>query len=499
MTQLQYSEHPPLRAAPERVSPFVSRLRGPGTAARRAWRGAYLRRVVIADATAAVVASVVALLVHTGRITAWPFGAPPAVAAAFPAVWVVALLVSRSYDKTSLWEGPEEFRRVFLCTVSLVACIGTVSWAFRWDVARDLVLVAVPVAATVTVAFRLLQRSWLRRERAQGRFLQTTLLVGHRSGVSALHEQLVREPGAGYEVVGCCLPSDVSSGVLFDGLPVLGGPEDVAAVVRRYEVDTVAVLPSRELDGVALRRLGWELEKTSAELLLAPAVTEIAGPRVRVRPVCGLSLLQMGRPELRGVRGMIKTTSDWAGAALILIVLAPVLLGVAVAVKSTSPGPVFFRQERVGREGRTFSMLKFRTMEDGAERLRHQLVQQNEGNGVLFKMRFDPRVTRVGRVLRRYSLDELPQLVNVLRGEMSLVGPRPPLSDEVARYDPDMHRRFLVKPGMTGLWQVSGRSHLSWDDTVRVDIQYVEHWSLFLDLMILARTFRAVVRGDGAF
>jgi exopolysaccharide biosynthesis polyprenyl glycosylphosphotransferase len=500
MSQLQYSEEaPPLRVAPERVSPFISRLRGPGTAARRAWRGTYLRRLVIADAAAAVVASAAAVLVHTGQVIPWPLAAPPAVAVAFPAVWVVALLVSRGYDKRSLWEGPEEFRRVFLCTVSLVACIGTISWAFDGDISRDFVLVAVPLAATVTVVFRLLQRSWLRRERARGRLLQTTLLVGHPNGIAALHEQLVREPGAGYEVVGCCLPSAVSSGGFFDGLPVLGGPDDVASVVRRFEVDTVAVLPSRELDGVALRRLGWELEKTSAELLLAPAVTEIAGPRVRIRPVCGLSLLQMGRPELGGVRRLVKRAFDFAGACLGLIALAPVLLGVAVAVKSTSPGPVFFRQERVGRDGRSFKMLKFRTMEDGAERLLHQLAQHDEGNGVLFKMRRDPRVTRVGRVLRRYSVDELPQLVNVLKGEMSLVGPRPPLQDEVARYDHVMHRRFLVKPGMTGLWQVSGRSRLSWNDSVRVDVQYVEHWSLFLDLMILARTFRAVVRGDGAF
>jgi exopolysaccharide biosynthesis polyprenyl glycosylphosphotransferase len=270
-------------------------------------------------------------------------------------------------------------------------------------------------------------------------------------------------------------------------------------VVRKYEVDTVAVLPSPELDGDELRRLGWELESTHADLLLAPAVTEIAVPRVRIRPVCGLSLLHMTRPELRGWRRAVKATFDRAGAALTLLLLLPVLALLALAVKTTSRGPVFFGQVRVGQDGRTFRMLKFRSMADGAEHLVGQLTQRSTGNGVLFKMTHDPRVTRVGRVLRRWSLDELPQLVNVLRGDMSLVGPRPPLPIEVERYGLEMRRRFAVKPGLTGLWQVSGRSDLSWDESLRIDVHYVENWSLVMDLMIIWRTFGAVVRGRGAY
>jgi exopolysaccharide biosynthesis polyprenyl glycosylphosphotransferase len=273
----------------------------------------------------------------------------------------------------------------------------------------------------------------------------------------------------------------------------------VVAAVAQYEVDTVAVLPCPELDGPALRRLGWELEDTQAELLLAPAVTEIVGPRVRIRPVSGLPLLHMERPELRGVRRLTKEAFDRVSAAVGVLLLSPILVGIALAVKASSRGPVLFRQERVGRDGRTFSMLKFRSMVVGADRMADRLAGDSDGNGVLFKKRADPRVTRVGRVLRRYSLDELPQLFNVLRGDMSLVGPRPPLQREVEQYGRDMHRRFLVKPGLTGLWQVSGRSDLSWDDSVRIDVRYVENWSLAFDFMILWKTAGAVVRGSGAY
>jgi exopolysaccharide biosynthesis polyprenyl glycosylphosphotransferase len=259
------------------------------------------------------------------------------------------------------------------------------------------------------------------------------------------------------------------------------------------------VLPCPELDGPALRRLGWGLEGTQAELLLAPAVTEIVGSRVRIRPVSGLPLLHMERPELRGVRRLTKEAFDRVSATLGLLLLSPLLVGIALAVTVTSRGPVLFRQERVGRDGRTFSMLKFRSMVVGADRMVDQLAADSDGNGILFKKRADPRVTRVGRVLRRYSLDELPQLINVLKGDMSLVGPRPPLQREVEQYGHDMHRRFLVKPGLTGLWQVSGRSDLSWDDSVRIDVRYVENWSLAFDFMILWKTAGAVVRGSGAY
>lgn len=301
--------------------------------------------------------------------------------------------------------------------------------------------------------------------------------------------------------MGCVLPGGhtLPAESVFAGVPVLGGFDDVVAVVERFSVDTVAVLPSPELDGPALRRLGWDLEQTQAELLLAPAITEIAGPRVRIRPVCGLPLLHMEKPDLRGIRRVAKETVDRTASALALLLMLPLLLGIAAAVGLSSRGGVFYRQERVGRDGQAFSMLKFRSMVTGADAMTDHLAGSNDGNGVLFKQKTDARVTRVGKVLRRFSLDELPQLLNVVRGDMSLVGPRPPLPTEVERYGFDMHRRFLVKPGITGLWQISGRSDLSWDDSVRIDVRYVENWSLTFDFMILWKTVGAVLRGSGAY
>jgi exopolysaccharide biosynthesis polyprenyl glycosylphosphotransferase len=479
---------------------FTSRLRGEGTLARRAWRSQYVRATVVADAALAGLAGAVGYLVRFGPEVAALTGALW-IALVLPLVWVGAMLVARTYEQRFLWVGAEEFRRVFSAAVMLLAAVGTLSWAFKLEVARGFVVVALPLATVLTLGQRYARRQRLHRERARGQFQQTTLLVGHRGGVAALDDQLDREGYHGYRVIGCCLPADQQhpGEDAFNGLPVLGGLDAVAEVVARYEVDTVAVLPCPELDGAALRRLGWALEKTEAELLLAPAVTEVVGPRVRIRPVGGLPLMHMERPELRGIRRVAKGCADGAAALLGIILLAPVLLGIALAVKVSSPGPVFFRQERVGRDGRIFSMLKFRSMVTGADQMAQLLEADNDGNGVLYKRKDDPRVTRIGKHLRRYSLDELPQLFNVLRGEMSLVGPRPPLQNEVDTYGVDMHRRFLVKPGLTGLWQVSGRSDLSWDDSVRIDIRYVENWSLMFDFWILWKTVGAVLRGSGAY
>ncbi len=491
------------RRGPRRTLWSAAPLLGEGANARRAWRSVYVRRTALADACCAALAGLTGYLVRFGPEPAGPVYAHPPfwLAVLLPVIWVAAMLISRSYEQRFLWIGPEEFRRVFAAAVLLLATVGTVSWAFKLEVARGFVVLALPLAALLTLVQRYARRQRLHRQRRHGRFLQTTVLVGHRNGVESLRDQMAREAYHGYRLIGVCLPPGPGDEIAdaFNGLPVLGGLDEVADVVIRYQVDTVAVLPCPELDGAALRRLGWELEKTDAELLLAPAITEIVGPRVRIRPVSGLPLLHMERPELRGVRRLTKELVDHTAAVAGLVLFGPVLLGIAAAIKLTSRGPVFFRQERVGRDGRPFRMLKFRTMIDGADRMVSAFEASSDGNGVLFKKRNDPRVTRIGRVLRRYSLDEVPQLINVLKGDMSLVGPRPPLQSEVERYGFVMRRRFLVKPGLTGLWQVSGRSDLSWDDSVRIDVRYVENWSLTFDLMILWKTLGAVLRGVGAY
>jgi len=261
----------------------------------------------------------------------------------------------------------------------------------------------------------------------------------------------------------------------------------------------VVIADSHTVAGEALRSLAWQLEGTGVQLVVAPAVTQVAGPRIVIRPIAGLPLLQVDEPELSGGQRLLKETFDRIAAALMLVLLSPVLLVLALVVRTGSRGPALYRQVRVGRDGREFTMLKFRTMVRGADTQVDELADLNESDGVLFKIRDDPRTTRNGRWMRRHSLDELPQLWNVLVGQMSIVGPRPPLPSEVQRYGTDAQRRLLVKPGMSGLWQVSGRAELSWEESVRLDLYYVENWSPALDAQILWRTFGAVLRGRGAY
>ena len=312
--------------------------------------------------------------------------------------------------------------------------------------------------------------------------------------------RLRQEPYSGMRVIGACLASGDGSRLVGLGVPLLGGLDDVAAAVRDSGADTVAVTSSAELDPTRLRRLAWELEGTATDLVVAPGLMEVAGPRLHIRPVTGLPLLHVEEPEFAGIRRLIKAVADRAVAAVVLVLMAPVFLVIAAGVRLTSPGPAIFRQTRIGKDGREFTMLKFRSMYVDAEARRAELDSLNErSEGLLFKIRDDPRITRFGKFLRALSLDELPQLVNVVSGHMSLVGPRPPLPAEVALYDDDVRRRLLVKPGLTGLWQISGRSDLTWEESVRLDLRYVENWSLSLDLLILWKTAFVVARSSGAY
>ncbi len=273
----------------------------------------------------------------------------------------------------------------------------------------------------------------------------------------------------------------------------------VADLVARVGADTVAVLSCPEMSGVRLRELAWALEKTSTSLCVAPALLDVAGQRTKIRPADGLPLMYMDHPEFTGIPRLLKAVFDRTVALAALTVLSPVMAAIAIAIKIGDGGPVLFSQIRVGVDGSTFKIYKFRTMVSDAEQQKALLAAQNEGGGVLFKIRADPRVTRAGRWLRRYSLDELPQLFNVLSGEMSLVGPRPALPEEADLYGDHVRRRLAVRPGITGLWQVNGRSDLPWEEAVRLDLRYVENWSFMLDLQILWKTWSAVTGGCGAY
>ena len=325
--------------------------------------------------------------------------------------------------------------------------------------------------------------------------------VGDTPHVLELVHTLRREPYAGYRVVGACIPDALLAPVpqRLGDVPVAGSFRNIPDAAAATGADTVAVTASGELTATRLRRLGWQLEGTGIDLVLAPALTDVAGPRIHTRPVAGLPLIHVEAPEFRGTRKLVKGFVDRSVSFLALTLLLPLLSLIALAIKIDNRGPVIFKQVRVGQGGREFHVYKFRTMVVNADALLAELAAKNETDGLMFKMRDDPRITRVGKFLRKFSLDELPQLANVLFGHMSLVGPRPPLPSEVARYDGDVARRLLVKPGMTGLWQVSGRSDLSWEDGIRLDLYYVENWSLASDLTILWKTFGAVLNGRGAY
>ncbi|WP_459642636.1 sugar transferase [Kineococcus sp. NUM-3379] len=488
----------------------ATRLRVPGRGGERQspWQRDYVQHIVTADAAAAAFAAFAGFFVRFSDVPAdtrsLPGQAVVVCAVLLPVLWVFSMYVFRTYEHRFLGVGSEEFQRVLSAALAVVAFVGSTSWLFDLDIARGYVVVALPLAAALTLVGRYAIRRKLHARRVRGEAVQTVVAVGHRAAVAGMARQIHRASYHGMRIVGACVPggrgtAEEDAELQALGVPVLGSLDEVGAATAAVDADVVAVTSCPELDGPALRRLGWELEDTRADLVVAPALTEVIGPRVAIRPVCGLPLLHVERPELQGIRRLAKTTVDRVAALGALAVLSPVLLAVAALVKLDSRGPVLFRQERVGKDGKPFTMYKFRSMVVDAEQRLIDLRDRSEGNGLLFKMKVDPRITRVGRVLRRYSLDELPQLLNVLDGTMSLVGPRPPLQREVDAYGLDMRRRLLVKPGLTGLWQINGRSDLGLDESVRLDVRYVENWSFMFDFMILWKTVGAVLRGRGAY
>ena len=477
--------------------PFV-RVRGRHAAMsrRQRWERQYVRALVLCDLLAGVAAGAVTFGLRFGdEVTTynrWYL----LLSALLPVALLLVLAVSRAYERRFLFVGTDEYQRVLRGGVGLIAAVALVSYALDLDLARSYVLAALPTAMVSAVVLRFALRKRLHLARARGERLRRVIVVGHELSVIGITRQLRRERYHGLEVVGACLPPN-HDGVI--DLPVFGTFDDVATAVDAADADTVVVLSCPELDGAALRRLAWRLERDEVDLVVASALIDVAGARTTIRPFDGLPMLHVEHPRLHGGARIVKDLVDRLGALALLILFGPLLLGVALCVRVTSRGPVLFRQVRVGRDGSEFRIFKFRSMYVDAEARLAELRHLNEHDGVLFKMRDDPRVTPVGRWLRRLSLDELPQLLNVIAGQMSLVGPRPPLPSEVAVYADDVRRRLAVKPGMTGLWQVSGRSDLSWEETVRLDLRYVENWSLSLDLVILLRTMTAVVRSSGAY
>ena len=478
------------RIAPAQPTP---QLWAPAAVHRR-----YRALALVLDAgCAGVAAGCAALLRFAGDLSATYIG----ISLVAPVLWVLAIAARRGYENRFLGSGPEEYRSLGDATLVLFTVITAASFVFKSDLSRGFIFGFLPLALVLTVLSRRGLRTWLYRRRLAGHGMHRVLVVGRSDAVSDLAAQFGREPWHGLAPVGVCVSGGTPARELPSGVPSRLGadPRSVLRAVDDLRADVVAVASHPDLSGHALRRLAWALDERGVDLVVSPGIIEVAGPRLSIRPVAGLSLLHLERPSTRGGRMLIKRLLDRLLGIVLFTVISPLLAAIAVAIKRSSPGPVLFRQIRIGADGRPFEMLKFRSMVTDAEDRRLDLQAEDEGNGVMFKMRNDPRVTRVGVFLRRYSLDELPQLWNVVRGEMSLVGPRPPLPQEVIGYSDDATRRLRVRPGMTGLWQVSGRSDLSWEESLRLDLRYVDNWSLALDATILWRTWRAVLSRSGAY
>lgn len=469
------------------------------------WRANYVRRIKIVDAVVVVWALVGAHIIRFGidgenSVAGTPY---VIITVLLPLAWWLMLEGWGSRQPHLMGSGPDEYKRVFAASLWLFGALAIVSYAFKIDLARGYVGIAFPIGVLGLIAGRWILRQHLAVARTRGESTFNLLLVGGPHAVGHLVDALRRFPQSGYTPVGAYLQGN-SERLLAEApdLPILKGEPtatDILAAVRISGADAVALTAGLHLPPTTIRQLGWQLAGANIGLIVAPALTDVAGPRIHTQQVAGLPLIHVTTPKLEGGKRVAKRLFDVVFSGLLLLCFSPIMLTVAFLIKLDSKGPVLFKQERIGILGTPFMMFKFRSMVINAEQQLESLQNQNEGNGVLFKMKTDPRVTRVGAFLRRFSLDELPQLLNAFSGSMSLVGPRPPLTSEVDSYEEHVRRRLLVKPGLTGLWQVSGRSNLSWQDSVRLDLYYVENWSMTADIIILFRTLRAVLKRDGAY
>lgn len=469
------------------------------TAPRRVWPHTYRIRLIIADVIVALLASSVASLLgpHAGSRLTYALGL-----LIVPLIWPVAVALTHGYQQRYIGVTVDEYRSVGRALVAIVAFLAALALILNVSLSRwYLVFLLVTLYGGGLIARALLRR-WLIGQRRSGRLLQRTLVIGRHDAASDLVHFLSEHPEQGLLPVAVCTSrplTDEHQASSIGGVAILGPSSSALDAANLCDAEVVIVSSEPEMTGKSLRRLAWSLEDQGIELMVSTGLLDVAGPRLSIRPAEDTSLLHVERPAANRLHMVYKDLMDRSMAFALLIVLSPLLLSIAAAVKLTSRGPALFRQTRIGTAGVPFTIFKFRTMAVGADRQLDVLRHLSDGNAVQFKMKRDPRVTRVGSFLRRYSLDELPQLLNVLLGDMSLVGPRPQSQQEVDQYESDTMRRLKVRPGMTGLWQVSGRSDLDWEESARLDLRYVDNWSPMYDLHILLRTVRAVFTGSGAY
>jgi len=474
-------------------SPSPSRDFTPrGAGGRSSWYQRYARAVVCVDTLVVMIAAfgsqVSWLGPHPIGVAATPLDYTT-VSAGLSVAWLIALALWGTRQARVIGYGVTEYRLVLAASVQLFGLVAIVAYLTSADLSRGYFLLCLPLGCAALLLGRVLCRRWLTRRRRAGAMTTRVVLIGSTEENRRVVDELSRQPVAGIQIVGEQSLARATSGSTWT--------EDHAQLLRQrladLDADGVLVSGGAVLDANDIRRIGWNLDPARQHLIVAINLTDVAGPRLHTRPVAGLPLVHIETPQFSASQRLRKRAFDIAGAGILLLALSPVFTLLALLVRLSGPGPILYRQQRVGQGGAPFGMLKFRSMVDGADgRLQELLAEQGRADTPLFKVDNDPRITPVGRWLRKHSLDELPQLFNVLRGQMSLVGPRPQRDAEVEFYDDDAHRRLIVRPGMSGLWQVSGRSALAWDDAIRLDLFYVENWSFVGDLAILLRTFKAV-------
>jgi len=414
-------------------------------------------------------------------------------------VWILALTGLGAYSADLFGAGVDEYKIVVHASLLTAATVGIACYLARFPLPRSFYLLLFAVAIPLLVLERWALRRILYRLREHGHLCRRVLVAGSRAHVEEIAAVLNRETWLGYDVVGCLTPVGVESLAEEGQVPALGRVSEVREIAAAHKADIVFLAGGASESAADVRQIVWDLERSGVEIIVAPSVTDVARERISVRPVAGLPLVHLEEPRTVAASRISKRVFDVLGSGFGLLAISPFLVVIALWIKLYDGGPVFYKQARVGRDGLVFDCLKFRSMVVNADQMLEELRQRNDFDDVLFKLKDDPRITAPGRFLRRFSVDEVPQLFNVLRGDMSLVGPRPPLEAETLRYTPEMMRRLRVRPGMTGLWQISGRSDLTWSETVRLDLYYVDNWSMLQDLAILLRTASVVVSGKGAY
>jgi exopolysaccharide biosynthesis polyprenyl glycosylphosphotransferase len=413
--------------------------------------------------------------------------------------WLMVIGVFGGYKESVFNVGTDEYKRVANASLLTAGLVGVGCYLAKFDLSRGFFALEFVVGIPLLILGRFVLRRVLHRAHRAGRLSQRVLIAGDSAHIDEIAGVLSRETWLGYHILGALTPSTDVQEETSAGVPVVGNADEASSLAPRVNADVVFFAGGAIDSGKQLRRAVWDLTEHGVQVVVAPSVTDVSRERVKIRPVGGLPLMHIDPPGSTDAVRWGKRLFDIIGSLGLLLLFSPVLLAAAVRIKAADRGPVLFRQARAGRMGEEFECLKFRTMVVDAE---DRLLDLHDQIGYivgLFKMRDDPRITKPGRWLRRFSIDELPQLWNVLRGDMSLVGPRPPLPREVATYDYFATRRLQVRPGMTGLWQISGRSDLSWDETVRLDLYYVDNWSMVQDLTILAKTMGAVLSSRGAY